>query len=215
MIGPPEHPSFLELDTYALEGRGNAGEHVESCDACHKYVEALRAPPPVPEWVRSLPKRRSWFARWFPILGGAGALAAAALAAFLLSAPLTHPPQARGVSPKAAGPVVVVHVKRGGQVSQWRGGERLRQGDVLRLEISPDGFRRVRVAAAAPSGETVLYSGTIEPRGPTLLPVGLQIDGESPTEQLRITLEEPRTDAAGNARRAWEKTLTFELENAP
>jgi hypothetical protein len=215
MIGSSEHPSFLELDAYALEGRGAVGRHVESCATCRRHVDAVRAPVETPEWVGRLPSRRRSFARWFPILGGAGALVTAALAAFLVAAPESHPPQAQAVHPKGPGPSVIVHLKRAGQVSQWRGGERLQRGDVLRLEIAPDGFRRVRVTSPTASGEAVLFSGSIEPRAPTLLPVGLQIDGASRTERLRITLEDPLGMSGGSAQPRWEKTLTFELEAPP
>jgi hypothetical protein len=155
------------------------------------------------------------FRRWLPTLGGAGALVAAALAALVIAGPRTQAPRAQSVRAKAAGPTVIVHLKRGEQVFQWRGAERLRPGDVLRLEIAPDGFRRVRVTSATLSGETILFSGTIQPRGSTLLPVGLQIDGAAPTERLRITLEDRAGISTGSSPRAWEKTLTFEMEGMP
>jgi hypothetical protein len=217
MIRPGEHPSFLELDAYAVEGDDTVHQHIESCAPCRHYVESLRAPQVVPDWARSLPKRRGSFAGWFTLLGGAGALVTAALAAFLIAGPPPEhqPAQTQTLSTKGVGPTVVVHLKRGGQVSQWRSGERLRAGDVLRLEISPDGYRRVRVSSPTSSGESILFSGTIEPRRPTLLPLGLQIDAASPTERLRITLEDPAGMPDGRSPRTWEKTLTFDLEEAP
>jgi hypothetical protein len=215
MIGPAEHPSFLELDAYALDDRGSVGAHVESCESCRRHVDAVRAHVETPDWVRTLKKRRSPFARWFPMLVGTGALVTAALVAFVLSGPQTDTAQARGLGPKGVGPDVIVHLKRDGRVSRWHAGERLRPGDVLRLEITPDGFRRVRVTSPTLSGETVLFSGALEPRGPTLLPVGLQIDGASRTERLRITLEDPADRRAGASRQAWEKTLTLEMEHPP
>ncbi|HZA49603.1 MAG TPA: hypothetical protein VE549_02615 [Myxococcaceae bacterium] len=215
MIGAAEHPSFLELDAYALQGRGSIGAHVESCASCRRHVDTVRAPVETPDWVRSLKKRRSPFARWFPMLAGAGALATAGLAAFLLTRSPTDAPQTGRVTQKGAGPEVIVHVKRGERVSQWRAGERLRPGDVLRLEISPDGFRHVRVTATTLSGETVLFSGSLETHGPTLLPVGLQIDGASQTERLRIVLEDPTSTPTGISRRPWERTLTLEMEDPP
>lgn len=209
------HPSFLQLDAYAVEGRGAVGLHTETCERCRQYVDALRAPQAVPDWVRSLPKRGSRFARWFPVLGGAGALVTAAIAAFLIATPRSDPSPAQTLAAKGSGPTVIVHVKRGGQVSQWRSGEPLRAGDVLRLEVSPDGFRRVRVTSPTSSGETLLFTGNIEPGRPTLLPLGLQIDAESRTERLRITLDDLADVSGGISPSTWEKTLTFDLEDAP
>ena len=216
MIPSAQHPSFLALDAYALEDQAAVGVHVASCPQCQRHVDAVQALDAVPEWVRSLPRARRPFTRWFAIFGGGGALVAAMVAAFLIWAPPSSPPVADGgLRAKGMGPTVIVHVKRDGKVSQWRTGQRLRTGDILRLEISPDGFRHVRVTSPTSSGESVLFSGTLEPRKPTLLPLGLQIDATARTEQLRVILDDLVNTPEGSSPRTWEKTLTFDLEGAP
>lgn len=191
-----EHPSFLELDTYALQRTGapELVRHTEACEQCAAHLATLRQPMAVPDWVHALPPARRRFAlpSWLLPLG------AVALAVGLLlvvvpqeAAVPTEPPAwtAKGT------PEVRIIVKRGAQTFTWSEDARLAKGDGLRVELHPSGYAHYALVSPGGGSYAVLAKGEL--RGdPELVPGAWEVDGSAEDERLVIVLSrDPLTSA--------------------
>jgi hypothetical protein len=196
---PAEHPSFLELERHALgAARSDVGAHLAACAACRERLPRVDASA-VPTWARALgPRRRGWGAR----LAGAWSVPRALLvggAAFAGVAALwvggAHAPRDRGasvVAPETAtkgAPDVRLFIKRGERVEPWDGSEPVVAGDLLRLEVRPEGFPHISVFEVARDDTYArIYDAAIAPRGATALPTAWRVDATPGTETLLVVL---------------------------
>src|SRR3954468_11208414 len=101
----PVHPSYLELDRFALGAPGalTTAAHVGACDRCRRHVETLREAPAVPAGLRDrlaspatdspLDGGRRW-AGWFrgPRIGAVGLAGALGVGALGWVAPAAPAP---------------------------------------------------------------------------------------------------------------------------
>jgi hypothetical protein len=191
------HPSFLQLDRFAL---GLPEPHIADCAECRAHVERCRAAVQVP----APPKAYPW--RWLL------ALPVAALLAVVIV-------RQNGDSIAAKGaPSVAVYVKHAAAVSLWDGQARVAAGDALQLKVAPSGFPRVTVASVEPAGMVELFAGQISPRGETTLPRSWTIDGAPGPEVLlvifsRAPLSSPDLRAARDdlprTRQMWATRMEF------
>ena len=202
------HPSFFVQDEWAagLTVPAGARAHLEACIECTARAESLRAPEPVPGWVRALaaaPPRPPTGARSWVWLSGAGALAAAAIV-LLVAAP---PPDRRAApawTTIRGAPAVGVYVKRGPSVSLWDGRQPLAPGDRLRLKVVAEGFTHVSVfspASAGSSGLRLLHGSRVDPGGETLLPPAWRVDA-APGDEVLVVVLANREVSAGEVPRA-------------
>lgn len=184
-----EHPSFLELDTYAVQRTGAPGlvRHLESCERCAGHLAKLRRPESLPDWVQALPPRR----RRFSLPGWLIPMGAVALAAGLLLvvAPAGEPPVIDGTPAWAAKgtPEAQILVKRGETISRWSEGDRLATGDQLRVELHPSGLAHYVVVSAEKGGFSTLARGELRADS-GLIPGAWKVDANGGEERLIIVL---------------------------
>lgn len=174
------HPSFLVLDTFAVEPHAGAvQDHVDSCSQCRSHVETVRVAAPFPVALETVPpRRRLWAGRPALAFGGLLAAAAAALVLVTIARPSTTLVTAKGT------PGVVVWLNRGGVVTKWEG-QPIRPKDAIRLEVAPAGLDTVTVYDEGT--QTILYAAAIAPHGTSLTPAWV-LDGEAKAERLRVIL---------------------------
>jgi hypothetical protein len=185
------HPSRLALDRAAFEEPSSElQQHLAGCAECRDHLALIRSAPPVPAWVRELPKREPAWRRWFrlPTLVGTGVLAAAC--ALLL---MMRPDY---VGEKGTEATFAVHVLRGGQRFIYSGAEKLRAGDRVQLEASARGYRQVAVGAIDAGGAVQpLYVGALV-AGARFLPASWTLDAAPGPERLVIAFSDQPLSAA-------------------
>lgn len=201
------HPSFLDLDHMAL---GIASletvAHARQCPQCSRYVAqvGMLEAQPGPPWLDALDpaegagRRRAHWRR----LGLAVALAAGVLGFVGVRNIPTGVPEPT-VTAKGD-PVVVLYLRRNGQVRRLGEGDLLLPGDAIRLGVTARGFAEITVRDTDGPDGHVLYSGPL-PDGPEgLLPTSWAVDEEGDAETLSIRLrpKDPRRDP-------WTLHLTF------
>lgn len=178
------HPSRRELDLIHLgAGTETSRRHAEICGICGAHLARLAAPVAVPQWVmaEASPPRKSW-RHWS--IGGISVAAAA----FLVLAVISPSDALRS---KGGLPGVSVFRKHGSRVERWDGQFPVEPGDLLRLEIAPQGFRRIRVSSPASDGNSnLLYEGELPARTSSLLPVSFAVDPAGSRETLRVELSQ-------------------------
>lgn len=171
------HPSYLRLDRLALGAHDrDAREHVETCHACRTHV--LSVAPAGAERVHEVRVRRLRAGRRFLAVAGAvTALAAGIAIAFL------RPEAYVGAK---GDPAVAVHVKRGDLSFLWNGAVPLVPGDVVRVEVSPEGRRYLAVVGGDPPAP--LWSGALSGHEDFLVPGAFALDGSPGPEVITIAL---------------------------
>jgi hypothetical protein len=148
-----EHPSFLELDRHALgASTPEVATHVSACSVCRAHLDVLSVPSPIPARVLELrPPTPWWKERWFQVL-----LPVAAGALIILS--LINRTPSEEVRAKGT-PTAIAWVKRGDDVSVWKGAP-LAVGDSVRFQVAPEGLTRVTVIDG--TTKTVLYEALVK-----------------------------------------------------
>jgi len=211
------HPSFLELDRFALGAAGAlaTAAHVGACARCRRHVETLREAPPVPPGLRDrivspaadsplAVTRRFW--AWFrgPRIGAAGLAGALAIAALLWIVRTPRAPDV-GYDGVKGLPSVWIYVKRDNELALWDGERPLEARDRLRLKIDPQDLTHVDVftrdeAAGAGSAPAPIFDGRLRPGTVTTLPAAWQLDGNSPRESLIVVLSRDGVSASAAQR---------------
>jgi hypothetical protein len=152
-----------------------------------KAVLERRALPDRLAALASAPAPAAWRRRW-AWSGGVAVALAAALVAVLVWARRPEPgPQGVYVAAKG-GPDASLYVKRGDRVFPWAPPEPVRPGDLLRLEVVPDGFSHLMVATPGPGGWTVLFEGEVPPERAFDLPASWRVDAAGEAEELLVVL---------------------------
>lgn len=178
-----EHPSYLELDAWALGlERPAVDRHLAGCERCRAHTDALRRREAVPDWLatRDMRRRPLW-----PAL----ALVAAALLIGALAWPTADPPAGGdyvGLKGAHAERTLHLFLKRGDRVTPWRGAA-LRPDDAVRLGVTT--AVRLHVSLFALDGERaprLLFSDWVPPGAPSLLPLALQVDHRPGAERLWV-----------------------------
>jgi len=185
------HPSYLALDRAALTRPGPELEsHLQSCEQCRAYLEALAATPSVRDRAalqlrleRSHRTRSRWWWGAPPLAVAAGALLFAGL----------RPQPSLPTNPSYVGvkgfPSVWIYVKHGSTTALWNGKAALFVGDQLRLKIDPGQYRRLEVySVKRPQAPELLYSGNIAPARTMTLPDAWEVDAEPGDERLLVVL---------------------------
>lgn len=189
------HPSYLALDRYALGAVAlEVEQHLSACARCRGYVDEVRQPARVPDWVTDMSKTRIPLPRMAFVTVPAIAVAIAMIVSITRWAEWGEPAQSTRTTYVAAksAPLVVIFLKRGEEIIAWSH-ERVRAGDSLRLGVSSGGFDRVTVLAEAHGAWIQLHEGSIsESKGPglpmTLLPVSFRVDSLGDHERLTVVL---------------------------
>ena len=199
------HPSYLELDRFALgaAGEANTGAHVAACARCRGHLEGLRDVPPPPAALRArlaaAPAPASgkealaaFVARWFGgrrnRLLGATALAGALAAAVFWLAPRAPLPPADYDGVKGL-PSVWIYVKHENELALWDGEKPLAPGDRLRLKIDPQELTYVDVFSVDDAGTfRPVYGGALARGVVTTLPAAWQLDDRAQREALIVVL---------------------------
>ncbi|MBM4784457.1 MAG: hypothetical protein GQE15_42880 [Archangiaceae bacterium] len=147
-----EHPSFLALDRHALgASTPEVAAHVGACSVCRAHLDAVSVAAPIPPRVLGLrPSAPWWKQRWFQVLLP---VAAALVMVVLISARPADELRAKGP------PTAIAWVKRGDDVSQWKGAP-LTVGDSVRFQVAPEGLSRVTVIDG--TTRTVLYEALVK-----------------------------------------------------
>lgn len=147
-----EHPSFLALDRHALgASTPEVAAHISACSVCRAHLDAVSVAAPIPPRVLDLrPPAPWWKERWFQVLLP---VAAALLMVVLISARPVGELRAKGT------PTAIAWVKRGDDVSQWKGAP-LTVGDSVRFQVAPEGLSRVTVIDG--TTKTVLYEALVK-----------------------------------------------------
>jgi len=180
------HPSYLELDRFALGGGSAATRsHAASCPRCSVHLDRLAQPVAIPSWVRKIEQRDE--ARWpawlrLPRLVAIAAVGAASAAALVIAVRPKRPPACDGVK---GSPSVAVYVRHQGRVALWDGHAAVETGDGLRLKLSSQGFSHIAVATMDGPEVTELYAGRLSD-GETLLPASWTVDEDAGTEHLAV-----------------------------
>jgi hypothetical protein len=186
------HPSFLELDKVAVGAGSEATrQHAAACAECGAHVGRVRAPVPLPDWVREPERARGrpwgWGGWWgWPTAALAGSFAVALVAIGLGHRAATPSAADDAYQIKGTNPGLALYVKRGEQIETWDGKQPVRTGDLLRLQVAPEGFRHITVDGTASPGSH-LYDGDL-PEGIGFLPVSWRVDDQPGPEILEITL---------------------------
>lgn len=148
-----EHPSFLALDRHALgASTPEVATHVGACSVCRAHLDAVSVPSPIPPRVLELRSSMPWWReRWFQVLLplAAGLLIIVAL----INRTPSDEVRAKGT------PTAIAWVKRGDDVSQWKGAP-LAVGDSVRFQVAPEGLSRVTVIDG--TTKTVLYEALVK-----------------------------------------------------
>jgi hypothetical protein len=187
------HPSYLELDRFALGANQEPStqDHVRDCETCRQHVERVCRAGVVPEWVADVAIERKRSFRWrlkqrTALTVCAGGLVAA-FVALLVAMPLT--PETAGIAAKGT-PAVGVYVKRNDRVFLWDGRASLEAGDFVRLKVAPSGYEYLTVMAfearAGSASWTILFETSVEPTGETVLPGAWEIDDSRHREEMLI-----------------------------
>lgn len=147
-----EHPSFLALDRHALgASTPEIASHVGACSVCRAHLDALLVASPIPPRVLELRAPTPWWReRWLQVLVP---VAAAALIIVLISRTPADAVRAKGT------PTAIAWVKRGDEVSQWKGAP-LAVGDSVRFQVAPEGLSRVTVIDG--TTKSVLYEALVK-----------------------------------------------------
>lgn len=221
-----EHPSFFELDTYALARTGSPEliRHTASCEQCSAHLAGLRQPEHLPDWARALPppRRRFTLPRWLIPMG----TLAVAMGLLVLVVPgvapdaTEHAPDAPYVATKGA-PEARILIKRGEQISIWTSSERIAPGDRLRVELHPSGYAHFALVSPEAGGFSVLAQGALR-ADPELIPGAWEVDGSPRDEVMLVVLSrellskaqleeavatQPRTDAVWTLERRLRKQV--------
>jgi len=190
MSNTGQHPSYFDLDCYALGEKSLAVEsHLRDCVQCQAYAERLAQGQELPAWARRASQPRGWrhllgFKRqktlWMPTIILAGAAATVLL---MVQAP-TSDGQLR-VREKGL-PAVAVFVKHGDGVVAWRESDLLEPGDQVRLQIAPASASHVTVLSCQPAAPRVMYAGTVSGESSAFLPTAWQLDAAPAPEVLVV-----------------------------
>ena len=180
------HPSYLELDRFALGGGSSATRsHAENCPRCGVHLSRLAEPGPMPAWATRIEQRGG--ARWaawlrLPRLVALATVGAASAAALVVAVGPKRPPAYDGVK---GSPSVALYVRHQGRVALWDGHAAVETGDGVRLKLSSQGFSHVAVATIDGPELTELYIGRLSD-GETLLPASWTVDEDAGTEHLAV-----------------------------
>lgn len=147
-----EHPSFLALDRHALgASTAEVATHVAVCSVCRAHLDAVSIAAPIPPRVLELGASPPWWrARWLPVLLP---VAVALLIIVLINRSPADEVRAKGT------PTAIAWVKRGDDVSVWKGAP-LAVGDSVRFQVAPEGLNRVTVIDG--TTKTVLYEALVK-----------------------------------------------------
>lgn len=210
------HPSFLELDVFAVSAgsaaQGPTAAHVQGCQQCAAHVAAVRVPAPFPsallEPVRSAPPTTPWLVRaLFAFASLVLVVAVAGIVKFVA--------QPRSDTTPKGLPAAALWLKRGDAVTPWKQGERLSLDSAVRWEIAPAGFTHVRVYDAR--SNEVLFEAKVSGDAPVLTPAWT-FDGARDTETIRVVLSRddapPRTGGSctGDDGQQWCFEYVLQLE---
>jgi hypothetical protein len=195
MNAGPDHPSTFELDLWFAEDEQELRlrEHVRTCEACGRYIEALRtlagAAPAMQHAGRS-PRspRGAVLRRIVPFAGGLAAAAAVVLAVRARSGGESH--DYVGVK---GGASVQLLVKSSGAARVWDGRSSVRPGDALALRVTCAAGDRVTVAARGASGWGRLREEPCVP-GADVLPFTLVVDAEGDAEHVAVVITREHVD---------------------
>jgi len=186
------HPSFLALDRAHLGLNESAVTvHLDRCEACRQYLEALRTPPLLPSFLSQPEFERRRF-RGRQLLGAAS-LVAAACGVFLF---VQHGKDAATRADEAyvgekGFRSVWIYVRRGAETQLWDGKQPVVAGDRIRLKVDAGSFHRVEVYSANdPHDPTRLYEGTLSPGQTVTLPEAWEIDDSPAPEQLFVVFSD-------------------------
>lgn len=188
-MSAPDHPSHYALDRAVASedpGLGGLAAHVAACAECAAHVRAIQERRAMPDRLAALAASpRPSRGRWTWLAGAAVAVAAAlAVVAVLVRAPAAGPPGTYVAS--KGGPGALLFVKRGERVFPWAPPERVQPGDLLRLEVMPDGFSYLTVATPGAGGWTVLFQGDVPPEREFDLPSSWRVDAAGSAEDLLV-----------------------------
>jgi len=199
----PVHPSFLELDRFALGAplALTTAAHVGACDRCRRHVETVREAPPVPAELRdrlaapAADSRPAGVLRWpgwlrGPRIGAVGLAGALAIGALVFIAREPRAPVV-GYDGVKGLPSVWIYVKRDNELALWDGERPLEARDRLRLKIDPQDLTHVDVFTrddAIGGALAPIFDGRLQPGMVTTLPAAWQLDGNSPRESLIVVL---------------------------
>lgn len=173
------HWSTFEIDVAFVEGLSKHPDleaHVATCDDCKAYVDELRSLD-VP---RITPKRR-----WLAPAVASLALAAAVLL-FLRQRTPVEPGGYVGV--KGGAPAAMLLVKRGEVTRPWDGKEPVRPADIVAIQVSCEGARRVTVSAKD-GAQWVQVAENECPAEAGVLPFTLVVDERPGTEEIRVVFD--------------------------
>lgn len=183
------HPSYLALDRLSLGDESTEVQaHVDSCEACRGYIEAVAVPAPASGFGqiqrRALREQRVQKSLWW----GAMPVAAAACGLLFLA---VRPQPALPEAPVYVGAKgflsVWIYVKHGSTTALWDGKKQLFVGDRVRIKVDPGRFRRVEVYSVKdPQTPALLYTGQVAPGQSATLPDAWEIDAEPGDERLVV-----------------------------
>ena len=213
----PTHPSYLELDRFALGAPGvlTTTAHVGACDRCRRHVETLREAPPIlpglrdrlasPAAAAALAGAGRWLA-WFrgPRIGAVGLAGTLAIAGLIWITRAPHAPLV-GYDGVKGLPSVWIYVKRDNELALWDGERPLEARDRLLLKIDPQDLTHVDVfsrdeAPGAGSALAPIFDGRLQPGTVSTLPAAWQLDGNSPRESLIVVLSRDGVSASAAQR---------------
>jgi len=196
------HPSRLELDRTALSaGSPETNQHLSTCDECRLYVARLQAPPPLPNWVKELPKEKSLWSR-LRVRAFVGMTAFAAAAALFIVV------QGPGYVGEKGDASFAVYVQRDGKQFLWNGAQALRALDKVQIKADAHGYKQIAVGSVSAAGAVQpLYQDSIE-AGAHFLPTSWTMDAAPGSERLVIAFSKLRLTTAqlAEAARAQPRT---------
>jgi hypothetical protein len=173
------HPSFLELDQLAAgAGTEPTRAHLMTCAFCSAHVSRVQVEVPIPSWVRQ-PAQRGWSRIWVWPLTATCAVALVA-SGFALRAHRITP----DLLAEKGGPALALYVKRGTEVLTWDEKQVLKAGDLLRLQVAPEGHSHVTIDSPPAPGH--LFDADV-PAGTSFLPVSWRVDAAGGPEVLEVT----------------------------
>ena len=172
------HWSTLEIDVAFAEGLSahpDLEAHLAKCDDCKAYVDELRAMD-----VPRIASKRRWIAPTVTAL--------ALAAAVLLFLRQRAPEQPGYVGVKGGTPASMLLLKRGDVTRPWDGKEPVRPADIVAVQVSCEGARRVTVSAKD-GAQWVQVAENECPAEAGVLPFTLVVDERPGTEEIRVVFD--------------------------
>ena len=214
MSPAPFHPSYLELDRFALgvPTQETTAAHVAACAACQSHLASLAYVAPASGLTlaagageaASLPSNQASVAHGKatsvepcprPLSGRRRFTWAAtgfALAATVGLAWLGNQGEVARYDTAKGAPSTAVHVKHQERVTLWDGSP-LAAGDSVRIEVAPEEFEYVAVFSLEDDDRLVeLYAGRVKTHASTLLPKAWKLDDTAEPERLAVFLSHAR-----------------------